>query len=120
MLGFSIFAIVPSLIFWYAPVGATVLSTGDDTSVPESSDENSMISPVTLVVSMTAGIMWSLGVWKSRFLDCNWMLFGIETVVVMLICIMSAYSVGALLNHVFLSSFEYALTSIPSMTSNEL
>jgi hypothetical protein len=73
-----------------------------------------------LVVSMTAGIMWSLGVWKSRFLDCNWMLFGIEAVVVMLICIMSAYSVGALLNHVFLSSFEYALTSIPSTTSNEL
>jgi hypothetical protein len=121
MLGFSIFAIVPSLIFWCVPVGAEVLSTADDNVVPASSDGKALVSPVTLVVSVTAGIMWCLGVWKSRFLDCNWMLFGIETVVVMLICIMSAYSVGALLNYVFLSSFDYELTSISSTTtSNEL
>jgi hypothetical protein len=119
MLGFSLFAIVPSLIFWWAPVDADT----DDDSVPAVSHGHAFVSPVTLWVSVTAGIMWCLGVWKSRFLDCNWMLFGIETVVVMLICIMSAYGVGALLNHVFLPSFEYALTSIPSttsMTSNEL
>jgi hypothetical protein len=120
MLGFSMFAIVPSLIFWCAPVGTAVLSTSDATIVTTGQDGKALVSPVTVVVSVTAGIMWCLGVWKSRFLDCNWMLFGIETVVVMLICIMSAYSVGTLLNHLFLSSFEYALTSIPSMTSNEL
>jgi hypothetical protein len=132
MLGFSFFAIVPSLIFWCSPVTAAVLSTAttdtatvDDYNNTESAvsgeDGHVLVSPVTLVVSVTAGIMWCLGVWKSRFLDCNWMLFGIETVVVMLICITSAYSVGALLNHLFLSSsFEYTLTSIPSMTSNEL
>jgi hypothetical protein len=139
MLGFSIFAIVPSVIFWCAPVTAAVLSTatavaaaatsGDDNinnMEPESvtaEHGHVLVSPITLVVSVTAGIMWCLGVWKSQFLDCNWMLFGIETVVVMLVCITSAYSVGALLNHVFLSSFEFLLTvidSTTSMTSNEL
>jgi hypothetical protein len=117
MLGFSIFSIVPSLIFWWcAPIAATTsssLATPSTSTATNSSSSDHvttfdtgnqvLVSPITLVVSLVAAIMWCLGVWKSRFLDFNWMLFGIETVVVLLVCIMSAYGLGALLSHVFLA-----------------
>ena len=46
--------------------------------------------------------MWCLGVWKSTFLDGNWLLFGIEAVVVLLLCILSAYVVGWILTTLLL------------------
>jgi len=128
MLGFSLFAVLPSLMFLYAPVlsgNSSTLSTAmssaasaavntDDDALKE--QDPILLSPVSVVVSLTACIMWCLGVWKSRFLDSNWMLFGIETVVVLLVCTMSAFWLGALLNLLFLSD-EYTLSAAAATTA---
>lgn len=87
MLGFALFAIIPSLLWLLLPLVVLQASDGETISLP------------SLIVSITAVIMWCLGVWKSRFLDSNWIMFGIETVIVLLICVLSSYGVGLLLSH---------------------
>jgi hypothetical protein len=105
LLGFTLFAVVPSLAYLVAPLT-------DDTK----SATQLAMSPTSLVVSLTATIMWFLGVWKSRFLDCNWVLFGIETVVLLMVCILSAYGVGALLSQLLPT---YLLKVAISSTTSE-
>ena len=92
MLGFASFAVIPSLLWLWIPTWlphSSSLKTADPT-----------ISPPSLIVSTLVVIMWCLGVWKSRFLDSNWVMFGIETVLVLLICVMSSYAVGMGLSYV--------------------
>lgn len=105
MLGFSLFAVVPSLIYTWVP--AILLGSHDAGGVHVSNSSGhgnvaAFANPNTLIISFTAVIMWCLGVWKSRFMDSNWLLFGIETVIVLLVCISVAYGLGALLNKIFL------------------
>lgn len=105
LLGFSLFAVVPSLIYTWVPA---ILFGSHDTGGVAVHSSAVMINPISLVIALTACVMWCLGVWKSRFLDSNWLLFGIETVLVLLICIACAYGLGALLNKLFLPD-EYLL-----------
>ena len=152
MLGFVLFAVVPSIIYTLVPTilfgpkndaagihfssifvqhydATTTTSsssnTHDDTSL-SSTDESSfttpasagtatvamMMNPNTIIIVCTASIMWCLGVWKSRFVMSsnkrNWFVFGVETVMVLIICIVCAYGVGTVLNHTFLPD-EYVL-----------
>lgn len=92
MIGFAIFAEVPSLLWLYLPL---VIQPATDSEATK----GEAISPLSLIITITASIMWCLGVWKSYFLDSNGITFGIETVVVLLICIVSAYGVGLLLKY---------------------
>ena len=87
MLGFALFAIVPSLLFRYLDV------------------KNHDIHPTTLLVFCMTIIMWFLGCWKSKFVDSNWLLFGVETSLVLLVCIFCAYGLGRVLGELFLPPF---------------
>jgi len=109
MLGFSLFAVIPSLIYLTVPMMITLDHHANSSSSHSSSSSemkqgveivraSSGIATSCIMVSVAAVIMWCLGVWKSQFVDSNWMLFGIETVVVMLFCIGAAYGLGALLS----------------------
>lgn len=87
MLGFSVFAIVPSLLFQWVPH----MLTG-----------SASVHPSSVILASMAVIMGLLGVWKSHFLDSNWLLFSVEAVMVLFLCMASAYSVGYGLKKVFL------------------
>jgi hypothetical protein len=120
MVSFATFATIPSLLWLilpqlvlgkHVPATMTKLSSSSTSHAfthamsPETEEEAAhVISLQSLVVTVIAVIMWCLGVWKSRFLDSNWVMFGIETIVVLLICVMSAYSVGSALSHFLLAS----------------
>jgi Na+-transporting methylmalonyl-CoA/oxaloacetate decarboxylase gamma subunit len=119
MLGFSLFAVIPSLIYTWVP---TILFGSHDSAGihvnPSSQHVAAFVNPNTLVISLTACVMWCLGVWKSRFLDSNWLMFGIETVLVLLVCITVAYGLGALLNRIFLPN-DYLLEVVKQVTPVE-
>jgi hypothetical protein len=77
------------------------------------------IHPDYITIILTACIMWSLGIWKSRFLDApNWFRFGIETVSVLFLCILCAYGLGALFNHLFLPNEYQIIVMTPSSSSS--
>jgi VIT family len=112
MMGFSMFAILPSLIYLVIPMMTDPPSLNDHykSSAPSSAlthvtddsvEQGSTTSATSMVITTAAAIMWCLGVWKSRFLDSNWMVFGIETVVVLLVCISAAFGLGVLLRALF-------------------
>lgn len=44
-------------------------------------------------------VIVSLDVITSQFFDSNWILFGIETVVVLMVCVLTAYALGSGLSH---------------------
>ena len=112
-LGFSIFAVVPSLIYLTMPMMITMdrhaKSSGSSHAAAAGSGGHTGmaidgvelaprgITSSSLMITVAAVIMWCLGVWKSQFVDSNWMLFGIETVVVLLVCVAAAYGLGAFL-----------------------
>jgi hypothetical protein len=157
MMGFVLFAVVPSIIYTLVPTilfgpqhdaagihfssifdqhqdSSTSVSTAQsgsthvDSSISSSMGTSSsttttttaagptttavMMNPNTIIIVATASIMWCLGVWKSRFIVSsskrNWFIFGVETVMVLIICIVCAYGVGTILNHTFLPN-EYVL-----------
>lgn len=89
MIGFATFSVIPSLLWLYLPL---VIQP-----VPHTAADREAISPLSMIITITATIMWCLGIWKSYILDSNGIMFGIETVIVLLICIVSAYGVGLLL-----------------------
>ena len=95
MLGFSSLAVLPSVLLQWIPV---LLNSNhkDSTSV----------HPETMIISIMAVTMWLLGIWKSRFLDSNWLAFGVEAVLVLVVCIAAAYSVGFILRHAFLPEMK--------------
>jgi hypothetical protein len=51
-------------------------------------------------------------------LDSNWLMFGIETVLVLLVCITVAYGLGALLNKLFLPN-DYLLEVVKHIVPAE-
>jgi len=95
MMGFSLFAIVPSLIYLVVPM--LIKTQHAKNSKHTGTDGGGGTSALTIMLTTTAVIMWCLGVWKSRFVDSNWMVFGIETVVVLVLCVVAAYGLGTLL-----------------------
>ena len=98
-LGFSLFAILPSLLWLVLP---------EWVKLPPAGKEGQTISLTTVVNATSAVIMWLLGVWKSQFLDSNWALFGVEAVLLFFICVLSSYGVGTLLLYVLGGSFTLA------------
>ena len=108
MAGFVSFAIVPSLLWLYLPLL-------DQADHGEGFQKDTMSLP-SLVITLLAIIMWTLGVWKSHFLESNWVIFGVETVVVLLICVMSSYGVGSALSRTLAEGMAASnLTAIHSI-----
>jgi hypothetical protein len=86
MMSFTMFSVMPSLIF-------TWLSHVMNVSVKHRASGGTSVT--SIAVSLLSLIMLLLGFWKSRFFtDCHWILFGIETVVVLWMCTLSAYFIG--------------------------
>uniref|UniRef100_A0A7S4R775 Uncharacterized protein n=1 Tax=Ditylum brightwellii TaxID=49249 RepID=A0A7S4R775_9STRA len=83
MLSFCMFSVVPSSIYCFIPMFLNHVGNGD-----------TGISPPSLCITLTSTIMLLLGIWKSKFFDSSWIVFGIETVLVLLVCIMTAYGIG--------------------------
>ena len=109
MIGFALFAILPSLLWLLLPclfvseptqAGTLVathakVTTGLTTTTTASQGGGGeVISLSSLVVSISGIVMWLLGVWKSRFMNSNWIMSGVENVVVLLACVMAAYGMG--------------------------
>jgi hypothetical protein len=92
MLGFSIFAILPSLLFQWVPI--LIQEPVNTSGSLATKSASTAVHPTSLILVAMACIMWLLGVWKSHFLDSNWMLFGVEAVLVLFLCIAAAYLVG--------------------------
>ena len=85
MLSFAMFSVLPSLIFLW-------LSTVMNVSVKRRASGGTSVT--SIAVTLTSVIMLLLGIWKSRFFDSHWVLFGMETVVVLWLCTLSAYFIG--------------------------
>lgn len=85
MLSFALFSVLPSLIFLW-------LSTVMNVSVKHRASGGTSVT--SIAVSLTSFIMLLLGIWKSTFSDSHWVWFGIETVVVLWMCTLSAYFIG--------------------------
>ena len=119
MLGFSTFAMIPSLLWLLLPH----LLIPDSTIVIESSIASptkmngQVISLPSLVVSVSGVLMWFLGGWKSRYLDSNWIMSGIENVLVLLVCVLSAYGVGFGLCYLIGGDDGVTLTNVVSHKS---
>jgi hypothetical protein len=105
MVGFSVFASLPSLLWLFLPLWlqSPPDSRIDDhgmTSAPSSSTTTStttdspMVALPSLIIFILSAVVWCLGVWKSRFVDANWMIFGMETIAVLLVCVFSSYYVA--------------------------
>lgn len=109
MIGFALFAILPSLLWLVLPflfvadpnqvvthakVTTGLAATTTTTTTVSHSVGGQVISLSSLVVSISGIVMWFLGVWKSRFMNSNWIMSGVENVVVLLACVMTAYGVG--------------------------
>jgi VIT family len=107
MMGFSMFALLPSLIYLIIPMMTDPPVQGEASARSHGTDDSIELGPrnatsvTSMVITTAAVIMWCLGVWKSRFLDSNWMVFGIETVVVLLVCISAAFGLGVVLRACF-------------------
>jgi hypothetical protein len=95
-------------------------SSGSEGITNKQDEFEPFISPLSLAITIGACIMWTLGVWKSRFLgdSSNWVLFGIESVVVFGLCIASAYGLGALLKHLFLPDLMFLVQESASGSSS--
>ena len=98
MLSFSAFSVVPSLCFLLSSLW-----------FPDSQDPGYPgTSQVTVAVGMLSTVMLLLGIWKSRFFDSHWILFGLEAVFVLLASLATAYCIGAALNN----SLDLSLSSL--------
>lgn len=85
MVAFALFSVIPSVIFLW-------LSTVMNVSVKHRASGGTSVT--SIAVSLTSVIMLFLGIWKSRFFDSHWALFGMETVAVLWLCTLSAYFLG--------------------------
>ncbi|KAG7368954.1 VIT family protein [Nitzschia inconspicua] len=106
MVGFSMFAVLPSLLWLFLPLCfKNTVATGSNghtikggSMSPTSASANSPIVALpSLIIFILSAVVWCLGVWKARFVDSNWIIFGMETIAVLLVCIFSAYCVAMLL-----------------------
>jgi len=105
MIGFATFAVIPSLLWLFLPLwfnNEPLLQSEQYVSNVSSSsgiDDGESVSVPSLIILILSCIVWCLGVWKSYFADSNWVVFGIETIAVLMVCISSAYGVAALFVH---------------------
>jgi len=101
MIGFASFAIVPSLLWLILPLWFDTDSNSSRASSSSMSyadvDDSESVNVPSLIILILSVIVWCLGVWKSRFVDSNWVGFGLETIAVLMVCISSAYGIAALL-----------------------
>ncbi|KAL3913055.1 MAG: hypothetical protein SGILL_006643 [Bacillariaceae sp.] len=110
MMGFSTFAVLPSLLWLFLPyifpaAPESSSSSHTVTRTPSSSSSTTTAAAVSspivalpsVILLVLSAVVWCLGVWKSRFVDSNWMVFGMETIAVLLVCIFSAYCVAMVL-----------------------
>eukprot|EP00559_Dactyliosolen_fragilissimus_P001046 CAMPEP_0184858936 /NCGR_PEP_ID=MMETSP0580-20130426/3958_1 /TAXON_ID=1118495 /ORGANISM="Dactyliosolen fragilissimus" /LENGTH=722 /DNA_ID=CAMNT_0027355305 /DNA_START=163 /DNA_END=2331 /DNA_ORIENTATION=- len=96
MVAFCLFSVLPGFIYISVPV---LISSGTDydsygISTNWDYEDGTGVSPISLTVSIASVIMLILGIWKSKYFQSNWVIFGIETVLVLYLCIFSAYGVG--------------------------
>eukprot|EP00534_Pseudo-nitzschia_fraudulenta_P012889 CAMPEP_0201218930 /NCGR_PEP_ID=MMETSP0851-20130426/190824_1 /ASSEMBLY_ACC=CAM_ASM_000631 /TAXON_ID=183588 /ORGANISM="Pseudo-nitzschia fraudulenta, Strain WWA7" /LENGTH=600 /DNA_ID=CAMNT_0047508619 /DNA_START=201 /DNA_END=2000 /DNA_ORIENTATION=+ len=104
MFGFAFFSILPSLLWLLLPMWF------DTDPMPTQKSQSSYASPYggfvddgasvnipSLIILILSAVIWCLGVWKSRFMDSNWVIFGLETIAVLIVCISSAYGIATLL-----------------------
>ena len=100
LLGFATFAILPSLLWLWFPL---LLPADED-------EDTSSLLPTLLIFIFIAIIMWILGVWKSHYYfhhhNKYWLLFGLETVLVLMVCVGVSYSVGHGLSSYFFGSHK--------------
>uniref|UniRef100_A0A7S0XK76 Uncharacterized protein n=1 Tax=Pseudo-nitzschia delicatissima TaxID=44447 RepID=A0A7S0XK76_9STRA len=96
LIGFACFAAIPSLLWVILPLwfDADLTSMSGRYAVV---DDGESVNVPSLIILVLSAIIWCLGVWKSQFVDSNWVVFGLETVAVLIICISSAYGVAAIL-----------------------
>jgi len=101
MISFAVFAMVPSLLWLILPTwlnpGSTLSSASSSSMSNNGIDDDESVNVPSLIILILSGIVWCLGVWKSRFVDSNWVVFGVETIAVLIVCISSAYGIAALL-----------------------
>lgn len=103
MLSFSLFSIFPSLVYSFFDQG-TLQNTLFYAIPNEFTDRQEQIgvNPLTATILINSILMFLFGVWKSKFFSSSWVLFGIETVLVLLLCIMSSYGLGVFFRIVLL------------------
>lgn len=108
MIAFCVFSILPSLIFTYIPsmVKTEHLQYSHQSYNKyhnyHSSYNNKYYNqtttnnPYCVMVSIfvLSVVMIALGIWKSRFFQSSWVVFGIETVLVLYLSLGSAYGIG--------------------------
>jgi hypothetical protein len=108
MVGFSIFAVLPSLLWLFLPLwfqgppGSSIDAKGMiSTPAPSTTTVTTTGSPIValpnLIIFILSAVVWCLGVWKSHFVDSNWVIFGMETIAVLLVCVFAAYWVAMLI-----------------------
>lgn len=97
IFGFSLFSLIPSLLWLLlpelvAPATTRMVIESSLSDVPKTNDQ--VVSVQSLVVSICCFFMWFLGVWKSHYLESNWIMSGIEHIVVLVACVLAAYGIG--------------------------
>lgn len=100
-ISFSIFGTIPSIILRL--LSLTVHNGGEASGgdAISNSEEAIYMSLRSAALSILCVISWILGVWKSHFFEPDsWILFGFESVVVMLVCIFTAFFLGTVLSTV--------------------
>ena len=112
--GFSLFAVVPSLICCILPMMNTLESDNED----ESANHAPLVKPQTLFLLLVCIIMSVLGAWKSRFIegDTNALVFALEAVAVLIIGLCAGYAVGSFI--VYMTGLELIL--VATKVSQEL
>lgn len=125
MMGFALFAILPSLLWLVLPMWIGPVETLEPSSSSSSSKSSTLmvddavlppptgqtVSLPSLIIFILGVVVWLLGVWKSRFVDSNWAIFGVESVSVLLVCVLSAYGVAALFVHCMIKGVEGGTSS---------
>lgn len=88
MISFSLFSLLPSILYGFV---LAVPTEGKEEEIMRSTG----ISRESLAVSTLSLIIFGLGTWKTKFFHGgNYLLFGLEAVVLLLISIFSAYGIG--------------------------
>lgn len=119
MVGFSVFALIPGLLFQWIPDimsgtgGPNHPGTIHSLTIQPKTSMVANVHPSSVILAIMAVVMWLLGVWKSHFLDSNWLLFGIEAVLVLFLCIAAAFLVGWALKFYFLQEYNIKLILTP-------
>jgi len=97
LLGFASFAAIPSLLWLILPMWFEADLTSPRSGGYAVVDDGQSVNIPSLIILILSAVIWCLGVWKSQFVDSNWVVFGLETVAVLIVCISCAYGIAAFL-----------------------